>query len=301
MGPAPSEHDANPFEPNVLAAYRAGYPHAYGPPGIVRALYARAPDTYRRFYASLLRRSDEHLGAMLDALERSGLADDTQVILTSDHGELLGAHGGLHQKWYNAFEEVLRVPLITAGPRTDYRAGTRVLARSDHLDLLPTILGTLHPEGCNAGEVRALHTHTLPGVDLLEATLPAARETFFETRDHILAGQRPRAALIQRFPRLDPLLRLRVPPLRTDNTAVQALIATGDDGHTRKIIRYHDPSWCPGPGDAPLHPGDEWSLFDLTDDPCERRDLAREAAHASALSAMRSRLLARLTRPPPHI
>jgi hypothetical protein len=34
----------------------------------------------------------------------------------SDHGELLGAHGGLHQKWYCAYEEVVYVPFIVHNP-----------------------------------------------------------------------------------------------------------------------------------------------------------------------------------------
>ncbi|MEZ5269434.1 MAG: sulfatase-like hydrolase/transferase [Microthrixaceae bacterium] len=49
-----------------------------------------------------------------DSLERNGLAEDTIVVFTSDHGDLLGAHGGLVQKWYNAYEEAVHVPLVVA-------------------------------------------------------------------------------------------------------------------------------------------------------------------------------------------
>ncbi len=44
------------------------------------------------------------------------MADDTIVVFTSDHGDLLGAHGGLQQKWCNAFDEATRVPLLVTGP-----------------------------------------------------------------------------------------------------------------------------------------------------------------------------------------
>ena len=44
------------------------------------------------------------------------MADDTVVVFTSDHGDLLGAHGGLKQKWFNAFDEAIRVPLLVKGP-----------------------------------------------------------------------------------------------------------------------------------------------------------------------------------------
>jgi len=57
---------------------------------------------------------DEQLGKVLDELEAQGLADDTLVVFTSDHGYQLGAHG-LWQK-RDLFENTLRTPLILAAP-----------------------------------------------------------------------------------------------------------------------------------------------------------------------------------------
>ena len=71
---------------------------------------------YRRLYYYLLKLVDQAIGKILEALERSGMAEDTIVVFTSDHGDLLGAHGGLIQKWCNAFDEATRVPLLMAGP-----------------------------------------------------------------------------------------------------------------------------------------------------------------------------------------
>ena len=45
----------------------------------------------------------------------SGMFDDTIVVFTSDHGDLIGAHGGLVQKWFNVFDEATRVPLLVSG------------------------------------------------------------------------------------------------------------------------------------------------------------------------------------------
>ena len=76
---------------------------------------------YRRLYYYLHKLVDQAIGRILDALEASGMADDTIVVFTSDHGDLLGAHGGLQQKWCNAFDEATRVPLssrVPASPRT---------------------------------------------------------------------------------------------------------------------------------------------------------------------------------------
>ena len=77
------------------------------------------PDDYglRRLiadYYGLTTWVDDSVGRMLDALEAAGLAEDTIVVFTSDHGDCLGSHG-LVQKG-NATEESIRIPLIARGP-----------------------------------------------------------------------------------------------------------------------------------------------------------------------------------------
>ena len=80
---------------------------------------------------------DRHIGAVLDALEASGQADNTIVIFTADHGEQGGAHH-LRQKGSVAFEETVNVPLVIADPR--HPGSGRTDAVGSHLDLVPTIL-----------------------------------------------------------------------------------------------------------------------------------------------------------------
>lgn len=94
----------------------------------------------RHAYYGALSYVDAQFGAILDALNDTGLADDTTVIVTSDHGEMLGERG----LWYKMtfFEGGVRVPLIVHAPK---RFGARrVTAPVSHLDLLPTLveLGT---------------------------------------------------------------------------------------------------------------------------------------------------------------
>ena len=68
-------------------------------------LYEQSADeAYRRLYYYLHKLVDRAIGRILEALQHSGLADDTVVVCTSDHGDLVGAHGGLMQKWYNAYD-----------------------------------------------------------------------------------------------------------------------------------------------------------------------------------------------------
>ena len=86
------------------------------------ALYPQDTDlAYRRLYHYLHELVDAAIMRILDALDASGMADDTIMVFTSDHGDLLGAHGGLLQKWHNAFDEAIRVPLLVSGPGIDPR------------------------------------------------------------------------------------------------------------------------------------------------------------------------------------
>jgi choline-sulfatase len=90
----------------------------------------------RRAYYSMISYCDDVLGRLLSALEASGIADDTIVIATSDHGDMLGERG----LWYkmNFYERAVRVPLIFAGP--GIKPKRRIAEAVSHLDLLPTLV-----------------------------------------------------------------------------------------------------------------------------------------------------------------
>ncbi|WP_118180202.1 choline-sulfatase [Paraburkholderia phosphatilytica] len=90
----------------------------------------------RRAYYGALSYVDTQFGAILDALEASGLADDTIVIVTSDHGDMLGERG----LWYKMtfFENATRVPLIVHAPK-EFGAH-RVAGSVSTIDLLPTLV-----------------------------------------------------------------------------------------------------------------------------------------------------------------
>ena len=80
---------------------------------------------------------DEQLGKVLDALEESGIAEDTIVVFLSDHGYQLGAHG-LWQK-RDLFENSVRTPLILAAPGL-LPQGLGTMSLVELVDLYPTLV-----------------------------------------------------------------------------------------------------------------------------------------------------------------
>ncbi len=90
-------------------------------------------------YYGLVTWVDDAVGRMLAALERSGLAEDTIVVFTSDHGDNLGSHNLVQKGGPN--EEAVRVPLVLRWPG-QVPAGRVVSdAAVGTVDLAPTLLG----------------------------------------------------------------------------------------------------------------------------------------------------------------
>ena len=125
--------------------------------------------TARRAYLGAVSFVDEIVGRLTRALAETGLADDTVVILTSDHGELLGERG----LWYKMsfFEGSARVPLIVHAPR--HLSSRRVASAVSLVDLAPTLAGIAAdgapPEGLDEIDGRSLLPHLSGGAGHDEA------------------------------------------------------------------------------------------------------------------------------------
>lgn len=104
----------------------------------------------RAQYFGMISAVDEQLGRIWEALEEFGLADETVVVVTSDHGEQLGDHGLMEKLGY--FESSYHVPAIVSDPRYATAHGRVVEAFTENVDIMPTladILGQDVPQSCD--------------------------------------------------------------------------------------------------------------------------------------------------------
>lgn len=89
-------------------------------------------------YLNVLRQVDQHLANLFRALRDRGLADDTLVVITGDHGEAFGDPHDQRGHGYTAYQEDVNVPLILWNPRL-FSGGQRLDTIGSHVDLSATV------------------------------------------------------------------------------------------------------------------------------------------------------------------
>ncbi|MEB2363863.1 MAG: sulfatase [Bryobacteraceae bacterium] len=131
-----------------------------------------------RYYAAISN-LDHNFGRLLGCLDELGIAEDTVVVFTSDHGDMLGSHGQFHkgQPW----EESVRVPFLIAYPR-EIRGGTRSDVLLGTPDILPTLLGLMgirKPGGIQGEDLSpVLRGRSMRGPRSALLTIPCALTTW---------------------------------------------------------------------------------------------------------------------------
>lgn len=115
-------------------------PYSVGKVGPCELAKDRTPiPQMMELYDSEIFEADHELGRLLRFIESDRRYRDALVILTGDHGEEFGEHGGLYHG-ARFYEETVRVPLIIRDPLRPSSVGRRVASTTSHIDLLPTIL-----------------------------------------------------------------------------------------------------------------------------------------------------------------
>jgi arylsulfatase A-like enzyme len=115
----------------------------------------------RDWYDGSIRGMDTEIGRLMQALRRLGIADDTLVVILSDHGEEFLEHGRMFHG-QSVYGELSQVPLIVHWP-AGVAKGRVVDELVQSIDVMPTLLdlsGIPRPDGLQGQSFRSLITQT---------------------------------------------------------------------------------------------------------------------------------------------
>ncbi|MGZ8814973.1 MAG: sulfatase-like hydrolase/transferase, partial [Mycobacterium sp.] len=292
---APTADEDLSTKPAAQIAFREAYYTGYGVAPAVDRTYNRNAQRYRDLYYRLHAEVDAPLDRVRRAVTDGG-SDNAVLVRTSDHGDLLGAHGGLHQKWFNLYDEATRVPFVVARTGQGATSARAVTAPTSHVDLVPTLLGAAGIDVAAVAETLResfSEVHELPGRDLMPvvdgARADESRAVYLMTRDNMLEGDTGASGVARQLKLTvnPPMpLRIQIPAHVGSNfegLVVRVDATDGGEGHLWKLVRtFDDPATWTEPGvrhlaanglggeayrTSPLD--DQWELYDLTNDPSE--------------------------------
>ncbi|MGB8407196.1 MAG: sulfatase-like hydrolase/transferase [Mycobacterium sp.] len=294
---APTATEDLRTKPAAQIAFREAYYSGYGPARVVGRTYRRNAQQYRDLYYRLHAEVDGPLDRVRRAVTEGG-SENAVLVRTSDHGDLLGAHGGLHQKWFNLYDEATRVPFVIARIGSGATTAREIAAPTSHVDLVPTLLGAAGIDVEATADALAdefSEVHPLPGRDLMPvidgAPADEDRPVYLLTRDNVLEGDSGASGVARTIgvTTNPPVpLRIQVPAYVASNfeglvVRVAESEAPGGAGHLWKLVRtFDDPVTWTEPGVRNLAStgvggetyrtdplDDQWELYDLTADPIE--------------------------------
>ncbi|WP_153730429.1 sulfatase-like hydrolase/transferase [Sporosarcina obsidiansis] len=298
---APTINESLLTKPSVQESYRNTYPKGLQP--------IHDNNFYRQLYYSLQKKVDHELLNVLTALQQSSFCDNTIVVFTSDHGEQLGAHGGLYQKWYSMYEESIHIPLIIHSPTLFNKAESTDMLTS-HVDILPTLLGLAGIDTATIQKkLSADHTEAQPLVGRNLAPLlygykhffRANEPLYFMTEDNVFKGLNQTNSITGK-----PYEQVTQP------SSIEAVIASlqmgcNENSEIWKFARYFDnPQFWTNPGisdttwveqdgcwveEVKTEPvTDQFELYNLSEDPLETNNLADRANATDESEAIRYEL-----------
>jgi choline-sulfatase len=162
----------------------------------------------RRQYCAAIEAIDDGVGWMLDALKRRGMLENTVLVFSSDHGEMLGDHG-MYTKSV-PYEASIRVPLLIAAPGVEN--GQVSNAQVELIDINPTL--------CELADLPA--QHDIDARSLMPILLGQVTETRTETVSamrHFRSLRTHQVKYIQNYNCIDELYDLEADPDELNNIA----------------------------------------------------------------------------------
>lgn len=261
-----------PGRPKAHAEFDKAWAYALGRIPMETDRWQRFND----FYLNSLQTVDAQLIRLIDELEALGLADNTIVVFTSDHGEMGGAHG-LRGKGPFAYQEAIHLPLLITHP--DIRGGQNCPALTGHIDLAPTILSLC---GISKDQISSSAGRDLPGKDFSSALAKTNQSSVHEVNQSILFTYSGLATNDSEMIRIiaeaksngkNPKDAIQEAGYRP-NMKKRGSLRTTFDGRY-KFTRYFSPIERNSPKSlADLYRLNDVELFDLETDPNEINNLA---------------------------
>ena len=253
------------------------------------------------YYLNCLRDADRNIVPLLEELEALGLAANTIIVLTSDHGDLDGAHR-LHAKGATAYREQNNVPFIVVHPA--YAGGKRCKAVTSHLDVAPTLVSLTNA----SAEKKAAITRNLPGKDLSALLAGPEGTSYTQVRDgalycynmfaYIDGAFMEKAVSVVQQPGGKAKLKeaAKAGTMRPDLSKRGAIRGLFDGRY--KFARYFSPKQHNRPESLEtLFKLNDVEFYDLEHDPLECHNLATEPEkHGALLEAMNAKLNALIAR-----
>lgn len=192
-------------KPKVQEKYRKLYPRMIVNDTIYKLLDSEEKN-HRRYYLYMMHLVSKQIETLMNNIKTMPFYDRTFIVQTSDHGELLGSHHGLQQKWHCAYNEVIHVPMYVYHSKK-LNIKREVDTLTCHLDIIPTLLGLATSDITEPSErvfVKDILNrvknnfvcqNNLEGIDLSEMILKGDlllhrdRNIYFNTEDQISKGK----------------------------------------------------------------------------------------------------------------
>ena len=108
-------------------------------PNVPEELYEKVYPEIQGYYAHCTA-TDQAIGELVEKIHELGLADNSILVFTSDHGEMMGAHGRLPFRKQLAWDESLHVPFLIKHPGIENNQGSQINAPLTTPDILPSLL-----------------------------------------------------------------------------------------------------------------------------------------------------------------
>jgi arylsulfatase A-like enzyme len=318
LKPIPTFIENLDTKPTVQKKYKEQYGKIFAP------IMPLIQHKYRQLYYYLISTVDHEMYRIIQRLEGSIFKDNTYTVFTSDHGDLLGAHNGMYQKWYSAYEEIVRIPFIISHPKfiKSYFEGA-----TSSVDIIPTMLGLSGVEDAvkiAQSELSITHSelHPLPGTDLsiymqgtespdyvLKQRKRSQTYAYIQIEDEISRGANQMATLAKMYPLLKLIYHFEYNHV-IGPTSIEAVVYICH-GEKWKLVRYWDNpakwtnpheydmcedvehwAWRGKPIKRKMTFPDEYELYNITDDPNEKNNLYNQSD--SFLDEIRNELQVKL-------